>query len=129
MDLKPEARTTPVEGDVGEALRAADIIEKTNLKYPEEQTDDEAHMIVLAAKVRSLLAEVEALKDTLRRVRAREVESEECASGKNPHNPDGEGDAMCEDGICYETGWGENIKDIDAALSTPPAAKKDEEGK
>ena len=59
----------------------------------------------------------EELAKALKVARSRACEAEECASGVKPHNPDGDGDEMCEEGLCFEPGWKENIKDIDAALA------------
>ena len=44
-------------------------------------------------------------------------ESQDCADGTKVHNEDGTGDAMCEEGVCYETKWNEIIKRANSALA------------
>ena len=50
------------DAEEAEALRVTDIIEKSNLKDPDQGTQDEAHMIVLARALRSKSARLAAVK-------------------------------------------------------------------
>src|ERR1035437_2462724 len=51
--------------------------------------------------------------------------AQDCADGTKVHNPDGDGDEMCEEGLCFDTGWKDVLKWC-ADLLTPLAKPQGE---
>ena len=68
------------------------------------------------------IAELEAV---LKIILSNTKEQRDCANGTKPHNPDGDGDSLCDDGCCFEVSWDEDIKLMKDALShgTPTLEK------
>ena len=65
-------------------------------------------------------------REALENIRRATKEAQDCANGTKVHNPDGEGDEMCEEGICYSTSWEDILEWCDALLSTAVPASQEE---
>lgn len=71
---------------------------------------------------RALAGEIEVYREALENQLSKTQECNDCATGITPHNPDGDGDAMCDDNVCYEVDWLAAIKKLKEVLAISTAA-------
>src|SRR3990167_3412142 len=63
-----------------------------------------------AKRYAAAAAQNERMRDAIKNMVDITQASQDCADGTKIHNPDGDGDETCEEGICYAPRWKEVVE-------------------